>query len=123
METLVSKLSLKKMPFAALIALRSDVQAAIASKIGEERAALQKQIDALSKLENGAGGSLNGSRSPRRRHGSTVRRKPKAVQIRKVASKYRGPEGETWTGRGNAPRWLVALEAQGKKRESFLIKK
>lgn len=38
-----------------------------------------------------------------------------------VAPKYRGPNGETWTGRGLMPRWLAALEAQGQAKESFLI--
>lgn len=41
---------------------------------------------------------------------------------RQVAPKYRHPEtGETWSGRGKAPRWLAAEEAAGKKRETFLI--
>jgi len=41
---------------------------------------------------------------------------------RQVAPKYRHPEtGETWTGRGKAPRWLAAAVRQGKTRESFLI--
>lgn len=41
---------------------------------------------------------------------------------RPVAPKYRHPEtGETWSGRGKAPRWLVAEEAAGKSRDSFLI--
>lgn len=41
---------------------------------------------------------------------------------RSVAPKYRHPEtGETWSGRGKAPRWLVAAEAAGAKRDSFLI--
>jgi DNA-binding protein H-NS len=40
----------------------------------------------------------------------------------KVAPKYRGPKGELWTGRGYTPRWLAALEADGKKRDSYLIK-
>ncbi len=38
-----------------------------------------------------------------------------------VAAKYRGPNGETWSGRGRAPKWLEALEAQGRKRAEFLI--
>lgn len=38
-----------------------------------------------------------------------------------VEAKYRGPKGETWTGRGRTPGWLAALEAAGQKRESFLI--
>lgn len=34
-----------------------------------------------------------------------------------VAAKYRNPEtGETWTGRGRAPRWL-----EGKNREDFAV--
>jgi DNA-binding protein H-NS len=41
---------------------------------------------------------------------------------RAVAPKYRHPQtGETWSGRGKAPRWLTAAEAGGTKRESFLI--
>lgn len=39
-----------------------------------------------------------------------------------VAAKYRNPAtGDTWTGRGRAPRWLADAEASGRKRESFLI--
>lgn len=38
-----------------------------------------------------------------------------------VAAKYRGPNGETWTGRGLTPKWLVALVAQGQSKESFAI--
>ena len=38
-----------------------------------------------------------------------------------VAAKYRGPNGETWTGRGLMPRWLSALVAQGQTREEFAI--
>lgn len=33
--------------------------------------------------------------------------------------KYRGPNGETWTGRGLMPRWLAAQVANGKSKESF----
>lgn len=36
-------------------------------------------------------------------------------------AKYRGPNGETWSGRGLMPRWLSALVAQGKTKESFAI--
>lgn len=35
--------------------------------------------------------------------------------------KYRDEHGNTWTGRGNSPRWLVAAEAAGRKREEFLV--
>jgi len=36
-------------------------------------------------------------------------------------AKYRGPEGQTWTGKGTAPKWLNDLVASGKTREDFLI--
>lgn len=37
-------------------------------------------------------------------------------------AKYRGPEGQQWTGKGTAPRWLNDLVAAGKTREDFLIR-
>jgi DNA-binding protein H-NS len=39
-----------------------------------------------------------------------------------VAAKYRGPNGETWSGRGLTPKWLAALAAQGRTKEEFAIK-
>ena len=39
-----------------------------------------------------------------------------------VAPKYRGPKGETWSGRGLAPRWLASLIATGKTKEDYAIK-
>lgn len=39
-----------------------------------------------------------------------------------VAAKYRGPNGETWSGRGLMPRWLSALVAQGKTKDDYLVK-
>ncbi|WP_209022643.1 H-NS family nucleoid-associated regulatory protein [Rhodocyclus gracilis] len=44
------------------------------------------------------------------------------AKLRKaVAIKYRGPAGETWTGRGVAPKWLTALESAGRTRSEFLV--
>jgi DNA-binding protein H-NS len=39
-----------------------------------------------------------------------------------VAPKYRGPGGETWSGRGRMPTWLSALEATGHNKEEYRIK-
>jgi DNA-binding protein H-NS len=60
-----------------------------------------------------------------REHGLTladlagVGKAPKAVKTRApVPMKYRDDaSGQTWTGRGRAPKWL-----EGKKKEDFLIK-
>jgi DNA-binding protein H-NS len=38
-----------------------------------------------------------------------------------VAIKYRGPQGETWTGRGIAPLWLRKLEEEGHDREEYRV--
>jgi DNA-binding protein H-NS len=38
-----------------------------------------------------------------------------------VAAKYRSPQGETWSGRGRAPKWLQVAEAEGHSRDEFLI--
>lgn len=39
----------------------------------------------------------------------------------KVAIKYRDDKGNTWTGRGKTPRWIVEAEKAGKSRDAFKI--
>ena len=39
----------------------------------------------------------------------------------KVKPKYKGPNGQTWAGRGMQPKWLAELVKKGKKLESFAI--
>jgi DNA-binding protein H-NS len=95
------------MDFEALVKLRERVENALHS----HRATLEKQLAAL-------GGSIAslGGKVARGGRGS-------AMKGKKVAPKYRGPDGETWAGRGAKPRWLVAAVKSGKKIESFLIEK
>jgi DNA-binding protein H-NS len=45
---------------------------------------------------------------------------PKAVK-NPVAAKYRGPNGESWSGRGLTPKWLATLIAQGQSKEAFAV--
>ena len=40
-----------------------------------------------------------------------------------AAPKYRGPNGELWSGRGQPPNWMRPLLAAGKTKEDFLIDK
>lgn len=37
-------------------------------------------------------------------------------------AKFVGPNGETWAGRGKKPNWLVALNAEGRLDDEFLVK-
>ena len=88
----------------ALFKLRDQVSKALAARTSE----LQKQ---LSRLTGG------GIRKAKRRG------RPPGRKGKKVAPKYRGPKGVTWSGRGLKPRWLVAEMKKGKKLESFAIKR
>ena len=47
-------------------------------------------------------------------------RKSKAAGV-PVAAKFRGPNGETWSGRGLTPKWLSALIAQGRSKSDFAV--
>jgi DNA-binding protein H-NS len=46
---------------------------------------------------------------------------PKKRSTVKVAPKFKGPNGETWSGRGLMPRWLSALVAQGRAKDEFAV--
>lgn len=48
-----------------------------------------------------------------------ARRQKRAVQL---PAKYADDKGNTWSGRGRTPLWLVAAEKAGRKRGTFLLK-
>lgn len=54
------------------------------------------------------------------KRGSAAAKKKSASS---VAAKYRGPNGEVWSGRGLTPRWLATLVAEGRTKEDFAIKR
>ncbi len=90
----------------ALFKLRDDIAKALSSRASE----LQQQLSRLT----GAAPAKRRGRPPGKSHG---------LKGKKVAPKFRGPKGETWSGRGLKPRWLTAEIKKGKKLESFAIKK
>ena len=94
-------------------------------KIVIERDELQTRMDALAalvgKASNGDGRAAPG-KTPGRGGARSAKAKVHPLKGKKALPKYRGPNGETWAGRGLTPRWMTALEKKGKKRESFLIK-
>lgn len=74
-------------------------------------------------LQSGKG-KIKAGRSTKGKSGASKSVKvPKAARKASspVAPKYRGPNGETWTGRGLTPKWLSTLIAQGRTKDSFLI--
>jgi DNA-binding protein H-NS len=104
----VAKINLSGMDVHALIDLRKQVEDTLVS----QRSTLERQLAAL----GGSIASIGGKVARGGGRGS-------ALKGKKVAPKYRGPDGETWAGRGAKPRWLVAAIKEGKKLESFLIDK
>ncbi len=47
-------------------------------------------------------------------------RRSKATGV-PVAAKFKGPMGEAWSGRGLTPKWLKALEVQGRSKSEFAV--
>lgn len=45
----------------------------------------------------------------------------KTQKVNQGTVKYRGPNGQEWTGRGRAPNWIIEMEKSGRKRTDFLI--
>jgi DNA-binding protein H-NS len=77
----------------------------------ERAAAIAEMRERFSQLELSFEEVLaaEGNKQTTRRSGATAR------------VKYRGPDGETWSGRGRAPVWLKILEAGGHNREEYLV--
>ena len=118
-------INFSKMEVAELVQLRDEIETALNGKIVIERDELQTRLDALAALvgkrSNGDGRAAPGKTPGRGRGAQSAKAKVHPLKGKKARPKYRGPNGETWAGRGLTPRWLTALEKKGKKRESFLI--
>jgi DNA-binding protein H-NS len=101
-------LKIKSLSFAELIKVKAMVGAEIERRGAKERAGL---IEAIASL---------GRRSKRTADAA----RPHALKGKKLPPRYRNPKNrsETWAGRGNKPRWLVAGLRRGKKLEAFAIK-
>src|SRR5262245_44767747 len=95
------KSSLDTLSNQALCKLRDE----IAEELKNRAESLQREIDRLT----GQTSSANNEHRLGQRKG------------RKVAPKYKGPLGETWSGRGMKPRWLTIALSEGKQLEDFLI--
>ena len=62
------------------------------------------------------------SKAATRPGGAAKKTSPKGKTASVIATKFRGPNGESWSGRGLTPRWLVALLAQGRTKDEFAVK-
>ena len=67
--------------------------------------------------------SAKGGKARTASNSKRVSSKAKKPPSKPVPAKYRGPNGESWSGRGLSPRWLAALLVDGKQKEDFAIKR
>jgi DNA-binding protein H-NS len=100
-----------------LTKLIEEAKAKLDSKKGEAKNAL---IEEMRTKAAALGISLE-ELMPARSQPQTNVRRPRADAGKSIAVKYRGPGGQTWTGRGRKPTWLAKMEAQGKKKEEFAV--
>ena len=94
------------MNFDELLSLKGKVEAAISSRVRQERKRLTESLQRLEALEVGSARKLRRAKT----NGHS--------KLRALAPKFRNPANpsETWAGRGNRPRWLVAALKGGKKK-------
>jgi DNA-binding protein H-NS len=85
-----------------------------------ERQRIDAQIAAQNQVRQSA--AIERARQVLAEAGLTFRDVTPAAKARPaVAPKYRGPNGETWAGRGQRPKWLEQLLAAGHTIEQFRV--
>ena len=99
------------------------IEQATAKRDEKMEGAKQAFLEEMESKAAALGMSLEGLLGKRSRSSdvSSKTRKPRRDAGTPVPVKYRGPDGEEWTGRGRPPNWLAALEAKGKTREDFRV--
>ena len=104
-------LNVKSMTFDKLLVAKGKIDTEIELRSAKERSRL---IEAI--------GELRGAALAKSAKALHVR--PHALKGKKLPPLYRNPKNrkETWAGRGNRPRWLVAALKGGKKLEAFAIR-
>ncbi|EJW11128.1 hypothetical protein A33M_3389 [Rhodovulum sp. PH10] len=101
----MAAVNLKALDVDALLGLRAEIDQTLEERSRE----LRKQLSVLEAVRGRPGRPAAGSG------------RSSALKGVKVAPKYRGPNGETWAGRGAHPKWLAALLAEGHELEEFSI--
>jgi DNA-binding protein H-NS len=97
-------------------------EARIREREASEKAATREELQKLAQERGFSMTDLFGELAP---HAATKRGRKSGESGKSerapVEAKYRGPNGELWSGRGRMPKWLHAAEAEGQPRDSFLI--
>ena len=108
--------NLDGMTLQELTTLIDEAQAKRAEKVEVEKAAL---LTEFRERAAAIGVTIESLIPPSGRLGQPRSRPTETTGI--VPAKYRGPNGEEWSGRGRKPRWLETLIAEGRESTEFLI--
>jgi DNA-binding protein H-NS len=108
-------LELSVYSFEELMDIKRDIDAEVDSRKAKEIDDLRTKVTETAQALGVSVEELFGLRS------QNGRRQTKHAKGKQPA-KYRGPNGEEWSGRGPAPRWMKPLLTKGKTKADFLIK-
>lgn len=100
-------------------AIRNKEFSATVAEIREKMAAFGITVKDLQSPAKSAGRKAKNVPQVKAKAAKAAKRSKSA---NKVDAKFKGPNGEAWTGRGLTPKWLVALVAQGHSKEEFAVK-
>jgi len=114
-EQLHSNLELTQMAFPALLELKRKVDDEIQARQAQEIEDLRAKVTLTAQSLGVSVAELFGLHDKRRKRGPNQSKGP-------LPAKYRGPEGQEWSGKGPAPKWMKPYLAKGKTKEDFLIK-
>ena len=112
--------ALEDMSVAALRKVVECATALIAQKTEGEKRSFIEEVTARAKSLGVSITDLFGKSAPK----PVKKAAPKKGAAKRASPpiKFKGPNpGDTWTGRGRRPRWLVALEAEGKDKKDYAV--
>jgi DNA-binding protein H-NS len=112
----MEKLDFEALPLDDLWALHEQVNKLLSARIIVQKQELEHRLLQLTRGKGEDVASVGGQ--PALADGRRLRR-----SYPRVYPKYRNPSapGETWSGRGRQPRWLVAALKAGRKIDDFAI--
>jgi DNA-binding protein H-NS len=110
-------LKLAAYSFEELLEIKRNVDSEVQSRRAKEVDGLRAKVTETAQTLGVSIEELFGLRSSRQ-NGKRQTKHPRGKQ----PAKYRGPNGEEWSGRGPNPRWMKPLLVKGKTKQDFLIK-
>lgn len=125
----LAKIELDSLPLEELSELLQRVQSALHKKEQARVKELRDQARSLAKSQGVSVEALLGIEKSGAAPNQTGKRRPEKPKAKKkgsrrpVPAKFRNPNkpGETWSGRGQMPRWMREHVENGAKKEDFLI--